>query len=202
MAVAAGPPGKSTAREKMRPTPCPYPRSLNWLELGGLAFLLQVALIYGASRTAAAGTLLPWALPAAHLLLLPFLFRNLSFWGIRVILIGLMLNLAAMTANGGLMPVERGTAAEVSGDSVRGLKGGSPVPGTKNVLVENGDGHLEILADAIILPLPQPVRRAVSAGDIAVASGTLIAFVELARRNGFVRLDLGAGGRRRFAANR
>ena len=186
----------------MQSAPCPYPRSLGWLELGTFAFLLQVALVYGASRTAAAGTLLPFALPAALLLLLPFLIHNRSFWGIRLILAGLVLNLAAMTLNGGLMPVERETAARVSGDAVSELKAGAPIPGTKNVLVEKGDGQLKVLSDVIILPLPRPARRAVSAGDIAVTSGAVIALFELGRRNGFIRLDLGGGYRRRFAANR
>ena len=186
----------------MHSPPCPHPRSLSWLELGAFAFFVQVALIYGASRTAAAGTLLPLALPAAHLLLLPFLLHNRSFWGIRLILVGLVLNLAAMTANGGLMPVDRDTAAEVAGASVGELESGAPIPGTKSVLVERGDGHLTVLSDVIILPLPRPARRAVSAGDVAVASGAVIALFELGRRNGFIRLDLGGGYRRRFAANR
>ena len=202
MAVAPGPPGRLTVRQMMHSPPCPHPRSLGWLELGAFAFFVQVALIYGASRTAAAGTLLPLALPAAHLLLLPFLLHNRSFWGIRLILAGLVLNLAAMSLNGGLMPVERETAAKVKGDSVSELKAGAPIPGTKNVLVESGEGQLRALSDVIVLPLPRPARRAVSAGDVAVASGAVIALFELARRNGFIRLDLDAGYRRRSAANR
>jgi len=119
-----------------------------------------------------------------------------------LILAGLVLNLAAMSLNGGLMPVERETAAKVKGDSVSELKAGAPIPGTKNVLVESGEGQLRALSDVIVLPLPRPARRAVSAGDVAVASGAVIALFELARRNGFIRLDLDAGYRRRSAANR
>src|SRR3972149_6564412 len=86
---------------------------IHWLRWGFLAFASQVALIYGVSSSEQGRAWLPLLLPAAHLLLLPFLLRNLSFWGIRLILLGLLLNLAAMLANGGLMPIERSAVEAV-----------------------------------------------------------------------------------------
>ena len=68
--------------------------------------LVQVALIYGLTTVASARQWLPFLLPAAHLLLLPFLLRNLPFWGIKLVVVGLLLNLTPMLANGGKICVD------------------------------------------------------------------------------------------------
>lgn len=157
---------------------------LRWLGLGAGAFGIQVALIYGLGSTTGGRSWLPFLLPLAHLLLLPFLLRNLSFWGMRLILVGLLLNLTAMAANGGLMPVE-GSAVEAVGRHEAGeLQVGSPVPGSKNVLVASHDVRLRELSDILLLPVPRPFTRAVSVGDLLVFTGVIIAYAEVVRRTG------------------
>jgi hypothetical protein len=130
---------------------------------------------------------LPFLLPVAHLLLLPFLLRNLSFWGIRLVLLGLLLNLTIMFANGGLMPVEGPAVEAVGRHRLEDLDPGSPIPGSKNVLVAPGDGRLMELSDTLVLPVPKPFARAVSVGDLFVFAGVVVAYTEVIRRQRFWR---------------
>ena len=146
-------------------------------------FLVQVALIYGLTTVPSASQWLPYLLPATHLLLLPFLLRNLSFWGMRLILVGLLLNLTVMLANGGLMPVEAPAVETVGKHEVRDLQVGAHIPGSKNVLLAEEDIRLRELSDTLVLPVPRPFTRAVSVGDLFVLAGVVITFGEVVRRS-------------------
>ena len=160
----------------------PAPK-LRWLGLGAGAFAVQVTLIYGLVSLGGTHQWLPFLLPAAHLLLLPFLLRNVSFWGIRLILLGLLLNLTAMLANGGLMPVEAPAVEAVGRHQVGDLEVGAHIPGSKNVLLAAEDIRLRTLSDILVVPVPKPFTRAVSAGDLFVFTGVVIAFGEVVRRS-------------------
>lgn len=161
---------------------------LHWLRWGFLAFAAQIALIYGVGSSEQGRAWLPLLLPAAHLLLLPFLLRNLSFWGIRLILLGLLLNLSVMVANGGLMPVDPGAVEAVGRQELQDLQFGEPIPRSKNVLLEPDDIHLRDLSDTILLPLPKPFTRVVSAGDLFVLAGVVLAYTEVIRRTSSIRV--------------
>jgi hypothetical protein len=128
--------------------------------------------------------LLPLLLPALHLLLLPFLLRNLSFWGIRLVALGLCLNLAVMVANGGLMPVDESTVEAVGRHQGADLEVGSHIPGTKNVLLERGDIRLRFLSDTLLLPVPRPFTKAISVGDVLIAGGVIACLSEVIYRTG------------------
>lgn len=125
---------------------------------------------------------LPYALPAPHLLLLPFLVLNLRLIGVRLILAGLMLNLLAMVANGGLMPVEMCAVDAVGKHDGQELVVGDHIDGSKNALLPRGDVRLRGLTDVIVLPVPQPFTRAISVGDIAVVAGIVAVAVGLKGR--------------------
>ncbi len=144
--------------------------------------VVQAALIYGLASLGGARQWLPFLLPAAHLLLLPFLLRNLSFWGIKLVLVGLLLNLTAMLANGGLMPVEGPAVEAVGGHEVRDLQLGAHIPGSKNVLLDPQDVRLRELSDILVVPIPRPFTRAISVGDLFVLAGVVITFGEVVRR--------------------
>ncbi len=176
-----GPTAGVAQAETQGPRPAP---KLCWLGLGAGAFAIQAALIYGLASLGDAREWLPFLLPAAHLLLLPFLLRNLSFWGIRLILVGLLLNLTAMLANGGLMPVEAPAVEAVGRHQVGELQIGAHIPGSKNVLLAEEDIRLRNLSDILVLPFPKPLTRAVSVGDLFVFTGVAIAYAEVIRRNG------------------
>jgi len=125
-------------------------------------------------------SILPYALPAAHILLLPFLLLNLRFIGTRLILAGFMLNLLAMVANGGLMPVEMSAVEAVGKHDNQELIVGDHIDGSKNVLLARDDVRLRGLTDVILLPVPQPFTRAISLGDIAIVVGLAVIGASLA----------------------
>ncbi len=125
-------------------------------------------------------SVLPYALPGAHILLLPFLFLNLRFIGVRLVLAGLMLNLLAMVANGGLMPVEMSAVEAVGKHDNRELVVGDHINGSKNVLLAREDVRLRGLTDVILLPVPQPFTRAISIGDVAIVVGLAVIGTSLA----------------------
>lgn len=154
---------------------------LNWLWLALLSFASERIVMHYVSRTDQAGTLMPMLLPAATLLLVPFLLMNLRYWGIWLILAGLVLNLVAMGANGGLMPTDAAAVEAVGVHSVGDLQVGEPIPGTKNIFMDRGGIRLRALSDAIILPFPRPFTRAVSAGDLLILPGVVLTFVEVVR---------------------
>ncbi|KKL57730.1 hypothetical protein LCGC14_2232460, partial [marine sediment metagenome] len=156
---------------------------LHLLGLGVATLLVQVALIYGLTTVPSARQWLPFLLPAAHLLLVPFLLRNLSFWGIKLVLVGLLLNLTAMLANGGLMPVEAPAVEAVGRHQVGDLQIGAHIPGSKNVLLNPQDVRLRELSDILVVPIPRPFTRAVSVGDLFVLAGVVITFGEVVRRS-------------------
>jgi len=155
---------------------------LPWLWLAAAALIAQVLVIQGIGRTHGGAQLLPYLVPAAHALLLPFLLRNLSLWGIRLVLAGLLLNLTVMCLNGGLMPVDGSAVAAVGRHDAAELQLGAPIEGTKNIYLDSDDIRLHALADVIILPLPAPLTRAASAGDLLILPGVVLAFGEVARR--------------------
>jgi hypothetical protein len=158
---------------------------LSWFFLACFSFVAQLFVTHVIGRTAEAGTLMPILLPAAHLVLVPFLLKNFSYWGIRLISVGLALNLLVMVLNGGLMPVNAQTVDAIGRHDVKDLTVGEPIPGTKNVLLNAGDIRMPELSDTIILPLPKPFTKAISAGDVLVATGAFLALIEIGfRRSG------------------
>ena len=137
----------------------------------------------GLATAPAGAAWLPFLLPASHLLLIPFLVRNLSFRGIQVILIGLFLNLAVMLANGGLMPIEPSAVRAVGGVELSELHPGDHVPGTKNRLLPASDARAALLSDRYVVPMPGPFGAVVSIGDLFIAAGLLITYAEVVYRH-------------------
>jgi hypothetical protein len=160
----------------------PPASGLSWLPCAIAAFVAEVAVIYLIGSSPEGRAWVPVLLFAAHLLLVPFLIRNLSFWGARMILVGLGLNLIVMAANGGLMPVAPSAVEAIGKHDLRELPLGDPIPGSKNVLLEPDQTHAQLLSDVIVLPIPRPYRRAVSLGDLVVFGGVAATFVEVTRR--------------------
>jgi hypothetical protein len=97
---------------------------------------------------------------------------------------GFLLNLLAMCANGGLMPVSPEQVASVNlTDRIEGVQLGEPVPGSKGVLMAPGEARLWFLSDIIVFPPGSPVARVVSVGDLLVLSGVVMACGEVLVRN-------------------
>ncbi|MBI3962497.1 MAG: DUF5317 family protein [Deinococcus sp.] len=130
------------------------------LALGALAIQVLVIARSRATRLDAALLLISFAT------LLVFALANLRLSGLPLLAAGLLLNLAAMAANGGFMPVTP-QALEYAADL------GSRVPGSKDIVLERHQIRLYYLTDILVLRrLPLPT--AFSVGDVLIAAGLLI----------------------------
>jgi hypothetical protein len=137
-----------------------------WLALVGVA--MQFVTGGGALETA--------LLLGSFVVLLAFVALNLRAPGFALILLGLVLNAAVITANQG-MPVTR-HALVASGQSE-----------TLPELAADGDGQKHFLADddtlllplGDVIPIGSPVRQAISIGDICVHLG-IAWFIVMAMR--------------------
>jgi hypothetical protein len=98
--------------------------------------------------------------------------------------VGLMLNLLVIVANGGLMPVEQHAVDAVGKHDGAQLTIGEHIPGSKNVLLDRSDVRLRELSDVILLPVPEPYKRAISLGDVLIVAGIVTAAAAIVRRPG------------------
>jgi len=114
----------------------------------------------------------------SYALLLVFVARNITRIGIAVIGIGLLLNLAAIIANGGLMAITPETILK-TGDLPDDAVVGEWLPGSKDVLLERGDVRLWFLTDRLTWDAVSPAIRAFSVGDVIIVAGLLITLGDL-----------------------
>lgn len=161
--------GWCLARWHGRPYRVPEPKHL-WLVPA--AFAPQLAAAYWpAARALVPPMVAATLVPVSLLGLLAFVWLNRQIPGMPVVMVGLVLNLMVIVANGGWMPISPETASQ--------LPGGSPpeaaVTGTrvdeKNILLRAEDTRLEILADRFLLADVAGYRAALSLGDLFVAAG-------------------------------
>ena len=123
-------------------------------------------------------------LPVRVVLPLTVALAPLALWAHRqrigawVIVVGLCANLAAMLANGGLMPIERATVESAVGvERAAEYETGAWIAGSKDVLVE--DGRLTALGDAVIVRVGDG-GFAASPGDVVIVAGVLFLVGEAA----------------------
>lgn len=161
-----------------------FPARLRWRWLGVAALLLQIWAVYFAGTQATPGLARRVLLPLTFVLLLLFALRNWHLWGVRVMAVGFLLNLLAISSNGGLMPVSPEKVASVNLlDRIENVQLGEPIPGSKGILMAPRQARLWFLSDIIVFPPHSPVARVVSVGDFLVLGGVVIACAEVIRRN-------------------
>jgi hypothetical protein len=145
-----------------------------------VALLPQVLVAYvpavaGVTTLSAASAALPFSL----LVFLVFVWLNRSLPGMPILMVGLVLNLLVISANGGWMPISPQTASHLPGGAeARELPAGTRF-GEKDILLDTASTRLEFLADRFLLPAWLHYATAFSAGDAFVAVG---AFWLLARQ--------------------
>jgi hypothetical protein len=101
--------------------------------------------------------------------------RRLGMW---VIFVGLAANLCVIVANGGLMPMQRSTlVSAVGAESADGYTTGAWISGSKDLLVDEGEGRLDVLGDSIIVRVGGGGFVA-SPGDVVIWAGLLIVAAE------------------------
>lgn len=93
--------------------------------------------------------------------------------GVWIICVGAAANLAAILANGGLMPIRHETVVQAVGvERAAEYQVGSWIEGSKDVLVADDGGRLTALGDQIVLSAGG-AGMAVSPGDIVIWVGLL-----------------------------
>ena len=88
-------------------------------------------------------------------------------------LIGFVLNVIVMTANGGLMPLSPENAERVfSNERLVNIGIGDTLPYSKSVLLDVSQTRLEFLSDIIFVTVP--VKNIYSIGDVLLGMGVVI----------------------------
>jgi hypothetical protein len=98
--------------------------------------------------------------------------RNRRLAGMGVTLIGVTLNLIAIVANGGYMPIPPEALARIgAGDAAYLMPTGSIVLGSKDILLPPSEARFWMLGDILVIPEPLPRPTAMSVGDVILAIG-------------------------------
>jgi len=116
-----------------------------------------------------------WAaviLVSSQLLLLVFIWLNRDKVGIKILGLGLLLNLVVILLNQGLMPIAPETVQALFPEvPVSAWQIGSRPGRSKNIILPAGDTRLAWLSDSILLPEWFPWSRALSPGDLLIVLG-------------------------------
>lgn len=146
---------------------------LKWSWLAVSAVLLQVILFVPPGRPLGPATPILYVLSC--LAVLACVLRNARIPGLLVVALGGLSNLAAITANGGLMPVSP-EAARVAGHL-------SETGHAVNTM-EMSNPALAPLTDVLAVPPPLPFANVYSVGDVLIVLGLLLTVVWAIRRSG------------------
>ena len=144
--------------------------ALWWVGLA--AFAAQMVAVYGAGRVDD-GVAIPLILGSHATLVLVALLNN-RLPGARVLFVGLVMNLACMLANGGLMPVAPETlvmAGRVEEWKIGAGTTGTRVQGSKDVILPADQTRLALLSDRYWTGLPGRLSILFSLGDVLLVVG-------------------------------
>lgn len=116
---------------------------------------------------------------ASYLMALAPAWANREWWGVRLLGLGIAMNLLVMAANGGLMPVTPEARLALGRQTaVTQSELGRMVPRSKNVLLAEENTNLYPITDVIAMGFP--VNRVISPGDILIVAGVVLFSGELA----------------------
>lgn len=141
-----------------------------WLAVAGLAFQ---AILFTEAGATIAGPAGPGLYVASTAAVLVTVLRNIRLTGMPVVAIGSLSNLAAVIANGGVMPT---TAAALA---AAGLVG----PGTYTNSAVLASPALGPLTDVYAIPAGLPLANVFSVGDVLIALGIALVIAAAMRRS-------------------
>lgn len=109
--------------------------------------------------------------------LLIFVWSNRHHKAFWILGLGLVLNLAAIVGNGGLMPISPSTLGQLVPDRPpESWQVGERLVGTKDIVLPEAQMRLSWLADRFVTPPWYPQPTAFSLGDIVIALGVFSLF--------------------------
>jgi hypothetical protein len=135
---------------------------LRYIWLAPVAFMLQVL-----NRVVVPTSVQMPVTMISYALLLYFAWVNIRNMGVRLIGVGMLLNVLVIAANGGRMPVQLGTARRL-GIDVSGFANGI----LAKHMVLTASSRLPFLGD--VIPMPWPIARVISLGDIFAVIGAFL----------------------------
>jgi len=106
----------------------------------------------------------------SYVLLLWALSRNLQSWGIRILLLGVLLNFLAIVANSGLMPVSPEARLWAGKSAIGVSEFGKVLPEGTGILLPIDQTNLWLLSDIIPVNL---IHAVLSVGDVLIVFGLL-----------------------------
>ncbi len=140
-----------------------------WKLVAGIVILyaLQATLVtYASGKTVLQSLILVFS----HIGLMVLLLQNRHIPGVKLVLLGAVLNIVVVLANGGFMPV----TPEIHNDFVHPerppAEAGARPPSSKNIILDKEDTNLWFLSDIIRITVPWR-RTAVSIGDVLLVAG-------------------------------
>ncbi len=145
-----------------------------WIPVG--LFVLQKVIVELPIANATIASLLaPALLAASYGALMLFLLVNFSVPGIKLVLIGSVLNLTVMLANGGYMPVTReGLERTGHADRIVVRDEQALVKGSKSIVLEPEGTRLYLMSDIFRVPEPYPFATNFSLGDVSITAGAAV----------------------------
>ncbi len=141
-----------------------------WLAM--IAFLPQLVIAYmPTTHQLFNNGLASVSLLASLILFSLFAWLNRHLPGMPILIVGLLLNLAVIVANGGWMPISPQTANLLAGKDILQFMNLGGRFGEKDILLLTQNTRLEFLADRFLLPAWLPYKTAFSLGDILIGFG-------------------------------
>jgi hypothetical protein len=143
-----------------------------WWWVGLAAFVAQIAAVYGPGREDDGLAVL--LIVGSHVAIVVTALLNNRLPGAYVLLAGLLMNLACIVANGGLMPVAPETlamAGRVEAWKVGAGTAGTRVQGSKDVILPTDQTRLALLSDRYWTGLPGRLSVLFSLGDVLLVAG-------------------------------
>jgi hypothetical protein len=124
----------------------------------------------------------PLIMIGSYIVLWAVVFRNRHQRGMALVLAGVTLNLIAIAANGGYMPISPQALARIgAGQLAYQIPLGSVVMGSKDVVLQPDEARFWMLGDNLVIPEPFPWPTAMSIGDAFLAVGVFCYIVHSMR---------------------
>lgn len=145
-----------------------------------IGFLIQIAIFNERFASSSFSKFTPFLYIVSLLILLVFLITNFNYNGIKIALIGFILNLIVIIANGGYMPQDLAKLNIAGlGEKAKLLQESEHF---YNAIMMSENTYLNFLGDIIVIPQLKPIGSVYSIGDIFIIIGICVFIFEFFKR--------------------